>query len=113
MAITNPLGGQQTRSPGRTTGPVMTLIGALIAAAAIVAMPHQVLPQDALLPAASLMLYLLAAVVALLAWRRPVPVRGLSYRDVAGVLVFIGILVSTQVEPEQMVRLLTAAHDSK
>jgi hypothetical protein len=85
------------------------LAGAAIAVTAIVATPQLALARDVALSAASLILYTLAAFVALFGWSRPVPPRGLSYRDVAGVLVVIGILVSINVEPDQLIRLVTSS----
>jgi hypothetical protein len=84
---------------------------AAVAAIAVMSWPHPALAWDIALAAASLLLYALAAIVVLLGWSRPAPRHGLSYRDAAGILVAIVIVVSIQVEPEQLVRLVTAAHN--
>jgi hypothetical protein len=64
------------------------------------------LSRDALLPATSTLLFVFAAVVALIAWRSPVPARQFTYWDAAGLLTLIGICAAAAVEPEQMVRLV-------
>jgi len=66
------------------------------------------LPADALSPAISAALFAIAAVVALVGWRLPVD-RRFSYRDVAGLLILIGIYIAAAVDPEQMVRLVAGA----
>jgi hypothetical protein len=110
MSITSPVQEYRARPPRPTVGPQIALSAALAVAVAGAALVNRLLPADALLPAVCLLLYLLAALIALIAWHRPSPPRLLSYRDVAGVLTFIGICVSTQVEPEQLVRLVAGAH---
>ena len=51
------------------------------------------MPPNALAPAVSILLFVFAAAVALIAWLRPMPSRHFSYWDVAGALTFIGICV--------------------
>jgi hypothetical protein len=64
------------------------------------------LSPHALLSASSLLLFTLAAIVALIAWQRPVPHRQFSYWDAAGALTLIGLCVAAAVEPEEMIRIV-------
>jgi hypothetical protein len=95
-------------SPPSTSGPQIVFVGALAAAVATAA----VLDQSLSLPAVSTLLFVLAAAVALIAWRRPRRGPRLSYWDVAGVLTFIGICVAAAIEPDQMVRLVAGTDHS-
>ena len=69
--------------------------------------------KDHVLPTVSTLLFVLAAAVALIAWRRPTRGPRLSYWDVAGVLIFIGICVAAAIEPDQMVRLVAVTGHSR
>ena len=69
-------------------------------------MLDQSLSKDHVLPTVSTVLFVLAAAVALTAWRRPTRDPRLSYWDVAGILTFTGICVAAAIEPDQMVRLV-------
>jgi len=83
----------------------------LIAAAAFVAGAFM-LPRDVVLPATSTLLFILAAVVALVAARED-PAAGetdLNHYDVAGILTFIGICAASQIDPDQLVRLVEGAN---
>jgi len=111
MAITNPIQELRAQPPQPTVGPQVALTGALAVVLAVATLVHRTLPGDALMPAVSLLFFVIAAVVALFAWRRPSPERQFCYSDVAGVLIFIGIFIAAQVEPEQMVRLVEGAHN--
>jgi hypothetical protein len=112
MTITNPLGRERTRSGDPALGPQFVLIGALAAVLTVGAVFHQTMAGDALLPGLSTLFFILAAAVALIAWRRPVPGRDFSYWDAAGILTLIGIGMAAAVEPEQMVRLVAGADRS-
>ena len=105
ITITNPIERLKVGSPPSTSGPQIVFVGAL-AAAATAAVLAQSLSKDHVLPTVSTLLFVLAAAVALIAWRRPARGPRLSYWDVAGVLTFIGICVGAAVEPDQMVRLV-------
>ena len=72
----------------------------------------QSMSKDHVLPTVSTLLFVLAAAVALIAWRRPTREPRLSYLDVAGVLTFIGICVAAAIEPDQMVRLVAGTGHS-
>ena len=109
MTITNPLGRIRTRSGEPAAGPQLVLAGALAAVLTAGAMFRHTMTDDAVLPAFSLAFFILAAAVAMIAWRRPAPARRFSYWDAAGVLTAIGIVIAAAVEPEQMVRLVAGA----
>jgi hypothetical protein len=104
MSITNPLGRARFRDSERSSGPLVVLTGTVAVVAAALWGQHA--PPEALVPAASLLLFVLAAVVALVAWWRPLPLRRFSYWDAAGILTFIGICMGAAVEPDQMVGLV-------
>jgi hypothetical protein len=85
------------------------LVGALAAVLTVTAVFRDSISNDALLPGLSTLFLLLAAAVALIAWRRPSPPRRFSYWDAAGVLTFIGICVAALIEPQQMPGLVAGA----
>ncbi len=88
-------------------GPHVAFLGSVLLAFFLLAMPGHTLPPDLAMPAAVTLLFGLAALVAVAAWRHPRSITsGLNYWDVAGALVLIGIALSALIEPEQMVRLV-------
>jgi peptidoglycan/LPS O-acetylase OafA/YrhL len=94
---------------GRTEsyGPAAILAGAAAIGAAAWLYLARVLPADALLPAICALLFVLAAVAAVVAWTRPQSGAGpFTYWDVAGVLMLISVCAAAAVEPDQMVRLV-------
>jgi hypothetical protein len=99
-------------SPPSTSGPQLVFVGALAAAVATAVVLAQSLSKDHVLPTVSTLLFLMAAAVALVAWRHPTRGPHLSYWDVAGVLTFIGIFVAAAIEPDQMVRLVAGTGHS-
>ena len=111
MTITNPLR-VPARSGESASGPQLVLIGALAAILTVGAVFHQTMAGDALLPGLSTLFFIMAAVVALIAWQRPMPTRHFSYWDAAGILTVIGIGMAAAVEPEQMVRLVAGTDRS-
>jgi hypothetical protein len=113
MTISNSAGRLGTRHPqpaAGAAGPPLVFAGALVLAFTAALLASQALPGDALLPAISMLFWLLAAIVALVAWRSPAPDRNVSYWDVAGAFVFIGVCIAALVEPEQLVRLVAGTH---
>jgi hypothetical protein len=93
---------------------VAALAGALAAVCAAIAFTMTTAHPDFVLPATSLVLFALAALVALRALRvEPAPGTSrqpsLSYWDAAGLLTLVGICAASQVEPDQMVRLVEGA----
>ena len=109
MTITNPLGSVRARSTAPAIGPQLALTGALAAVLVVTAVYRPAISDDALLPGMSILFFVLAAAVALLAWQRPLPAKHFSYWDVAGILTLIGIGAAAMVEPDQMVRLVAGA----
>ena len=109
MTITDPIGNLRTAAARPATGPVLALAGALAATLAAAAVLQPSLAREALVPAAATLLFVFAAVVALIAWLRPVSHRHFTYWDAAGALTFIGICAAATVEPEQMVQLVAGA----
>jgi hypothetical protein len=63
-------------------------------------------PREALLAATVTFVFVLAAVVALFAWRDPVPRRQFTYWDAAGLLTLIGVMASAMLEPGDLARLV-------
>ena len=112
MTITNPLGRERARSSEPAVGPQLVLIGALAAGVTVGAVFHSTMSGDAMLPGLSVLFFILAAAVALIAWQRPMPVRHFSYWDAAGILTLIGIGMCAAVEPDQMVRLVAGTDRS-
>ena len=111
MTITNPLGGLRSRSGEHVPGPLLVLTGAVAAVVAASALWGHDMPPNALAPAVSILFFVLAAAVALVAWRRPLPSPRFSYWDVAGALTFIGICMGATVEPGQMVELVAGTRN--
>jgi hypothetical protein len=109
MTITNPLGSSQVRAASPSTGPVVALTAALAGAVIFAAVLQPSLAREALVPATVTLLFVLAAAVALFAWRKPATGRHFTYWDAAGALTFIGICAAATVEPEQMVQLVAGA----
>jgi hypothetical protein len=105
MTITNPVERLRTRSQP-TSGPHIALAGALAVILAVAAVLDQSLPKEHLLPAVCTMFFAAAAVVAAIAWFRPMLRRPMSYWDIAGGLTFIGICMAALIEPDQLIRFI-------
>jgi hypothetical protein len=88
------------------SGPHLALQASLLTALAAAVLLPGVLSPDAVLPAITTALFLMAGLVAGLAWLRgggrP---HGLTYWDASGLLTVVGICIAAAVEPEQLVRL--------
>jgi hypothetical protein len=117
MPITNPAKRVTHRSNthhGSTwpLGPQMTGAAAVLAVVAALAVCVATLPRDFVLPAMTMLFFILAALVALVA-SGPARVSNdasFTHWDVAGLLTFIGICAASQVDPDQMVRLVESAN---
>lgn len=92
-----------TPAPGRIRSLFAAIL--LLALAAALALRVIVTP-DALAPAVATLLFVLAAATAAvaLACRRGGP--RLTWFDIAGILAFVGIVVSILIEPDQIIRLV-------
>lgn len=90
-------------------GPQTAFLAAVMAAAGVLL--TGLVPGSLLMPAVSVLLFVLALVFALVAWIRcSTDEYGVTYWDVAGALAFIGICTAALVEPDQLVRLVAGAH---
>lgn len=82
---------------------------AILAAALVLALAPRALSQDAVMPAVSTLLLGSAALFGLIAWRRGrANPQTVTYADVAGALWLIGLFAAATIEPEQLVRLVSA-----
>ena len=111
MPIISPAKRLGQRSRPRTRGPEVTFAAAVVTAFAALAACWALLPADVVLPAVSTLLFVMACLVAFLAWRLE-PAREqirVTYWDVAGALTLFGICVASQIDPDQMVRLVEGA----
>ena len=81
------------------------LLGALITTLGL----RSILPTDALAPAIATLLFALGGATAgfALLWRRDQARK--AWLDIAGLLTFVGIIVSILIEPDQMVRLFASS----
>jgi hypothetical protein len=112
MPTTNPAKRVAHRGSPWPLRPQVTGAAVLLTAVAALMLCTATLPRDFVLPAMSLFLFVLAALVALLTARpdRLTEEAGLTHSDVAGLLTFIGICAASQVDPDQMVRLIEGAN---
>src|SRR5215475_15510384 len=104
MTVINPVGTLGRRMA--TTGPRLALGASIVATIAFAAISYHSLPREALLPATVTLVFVLAAVVALFAWRDPIPHRPFTYWDAAGLLTLIGVMASAMLEPGDLARLV-------
>ena len=119
MTIANPikrLAQGRASFPGnrRRLGPQVAFAAALMIAFVLPA--AYALPRDHVVPAISVLLFIAAGLVALLAssdgrlFEQGRATSRLTYWDVAGALTFIGICAAATVDPDQMVRLVEDVH---
>jgi hypothetical protein len=116
MPITNPAKGLGRRSLGHRAGawrrgPEATFAATVLTAFAASAACMVMLQSDLVLPVISTLFFVMASMVALLAWRweHAGEQNHITYWDVAGALTLFGICVASQVDPDQMVRLVEGA----
>lgn len=112
MPITHPAKRFGQRAAPLARGPEIAFAATLLIACAATAAGTQTLPGDFVLPVVSTLFFVLACLVALVASRsaRAAEQGQLTYWDVAGALTLFGICVASQVEPDQMVRLIEGTH---
>jgi hypothetical protein len=89
-------------------GPQLGFFAAIIAVAAVWGVSRATLPAEFVMPLVSTSLLALAASFGLLAWRRRMDPERVTYRDVAGALVLIGLCAAATIAPEQMLRIVQA-----
>jgi hypothetical protein len=105
--LRNPAHPQRRRLP--QSGPQGVLIAAVLATAAALWFLSGTLPVPLVLPVVSTFLILAAALVAILAWRRPAIDPHLpNYWDVSGALTMAGIGAALLSEPDAVLPLLEA-----
>jgi hypothetical protein len=92
-------------------GPEVTFAAAVLIVFVALAACWGTLPSDLVLPVISTLLLVLASLVALVALcgERASQRSETTYWDVAGALTFIGVCVASQIDPDQMVRLVEGA----
>ena len=112
MPITHPAKRFARRAAPLARGPEIAFATTLLLAGAAMVAGTQMLPSDFVLPVVSTLFFVLACLVAMVAARgaRAAEQDQLTYWDVAGALTLFGICVATQVEPDQMVRLIEGTH---
>jgi hypothetical protein len=112
MPITHPAKRLLQRDGPWMRGPEIAFATTLLIACAVIAASTQMLPGDVVLPVVSTLFFILACLVALVASRsaRAAEQDQLTYWDVAGALTLFGICVASQVEPDQVVRLIEGNH---
>jgi hypothetical protein len=103
VMLTASLSGPLSRSSLK--GPQVALVAAGLALLAGWALAAMAMPRVLIVPALAFLAFALAGVAALVGRNRS-PERGLSYWDVAGMLILAGIFVSQAVEPEAMVQIV-------
>jgi uncharacterized membrane protein HdeD (DUF308 family) len=81
------------------------LLGALIATLGL----RNILPTDALAPAITTLLFALGAATAAFALLCRRNQARTAWLEIAGLLTFVGVAVSILIEPDQLVRLVTAS----
>jgi len=93
-------------------GPRVTFLATF--AAIGVLMSAGLIPSNLLMPAIATLLFVLAAVFALVAWIRcSTDEYRVTFWDVAGAVALIGIGAAALVDPDQLVRLVAGAHGEK
>ena len=88
------------------TGPRILFAASLVVTAVFAAITLSVLPRDALVPVTITFIFLLGAVVALVASQTSVSTHQFSYWDAAGLLAAIGMIACAMVEPVELARLV-------
>jgi hypothetical protein len=112
MPVTHPAKRFAQRAAPLARGPEIAFAATLVIACAAMAAGTQVLPSDFVLPVVSTLFFILACLVTLVGscGARAAEQDQLTYWDVAGALTLFGICVASQVEPDQMVRLIEGTH---
>ena len=100
--------GERARRGG-SFGPQAAFLGSVAVVGAVVA--SELLPTSLLMPAVSMLLFVLALVFALVAWVRcSTDEYRVSSWDVSGALLPIGVGAAALVEPDRLPRLLSTVH---
>lgn len=92
-------------------GPRGAFAVSMISGAAVWGVAGHLLPQGLVMPVVVTLLFVLAAIFALVAWVRCMTDEyRVSYWDVSGAIVLIGICASALIDPDDFVRLVAIAH---
>ena len=96
-------------------GPQTALVAAVLVAVAGFAILRPVMPDDSLIPFLATLCFLMACLALHFALREAANARStrLTYGDVSGLLTFVGICIATFIEPEGLVRLVSADNRSE
>jgi hypothetical protein len=108
MAITDPVKGYSPRaSRTEPAGPRLAFLASVAGVSVVIG--AGALPAHLLMPLISTLLFVLAMVFALVAWIRcSTDEYGVTYWDVAGALILVGICTSALIEPETLAGLVAA-----
>jgi hypothetical protein len=113
MTITDPVRKARNSERASVIGPIEALTGALATAVVFAAILQPSILREALVPATATLIFALAALLALIAWLRPVPQQQFTYWDAAGILTFIGVCAAAMVGPEQMLQLVAGTEQPR
>ena len=102
----------------RTRGPEITFAATVLTGFTAMAAGTVVLASDLVLPVASTLFFAMAVLAVLIALftSHGQHARGtdhITYWDVAGALTLFGICVASQIDPDQMVRLVEGQHRAR
>lgn len=103
MSVNQITGIYKDRRP--LSGPFVAFCAA-VAATLAVAVGASALHWDYVFPLAASFAFVTAAVIALLGWRKARATPHVSYLDVAGALVMIGLVAAALTEPDQLLRII-------
>jgi hypothetical protein len=112
MAITKPAKNLAGGTSPPAIGPQVAFAGAVVIALTPLALSGSVVPHDLVLPATCTLFLVLAALVAICAWRTRcvAAAERVTYWDVAGALTLIGFWAAAMIDPDQMVRIVEGVH---
>jgi hypothetical protein len=115
MPTTNPAKPASYQTGLRARGPEIMFAVTVLTGFTAMAADTAVLASDLVLPVASTLFFalaLLAVLIALIASRGHYAREAdhITYWDVAGALTLFGICVASQIDPDQMVRLVEGEH---
>ncbi len=87
------------------SGPRIAFLASAVGIAAVWILANGWLQRDLVIPAVSTLSFVLAAAFAILAWwRRAEDPSQVTYGDVAGALVLVGLCAAATIEPDHLVR---------
>jgi hypothetical protein len=112
MTIITPAGSRSgPHASAAPLGPQLLFAATIFAALAAISLSGVWMPRDLMLGAVSASLFGLAGFIGLAAWRRPTfRSPQLSYLNVAGAFILIGICIAALIEAEELVRLIDGLH---